>query len=196
MSVVGRRKTGCFPLRGKILNVLGASARQISGNAEIQAVLKILGLSFSRKYDNAVDMATLRYGKVCILADQDSDGFHVSVGTHNKIIPHTNTNVNIFTLTGEQIAGLFLSFLHHYWPALVARGYLFRFVTPLVKVTQKRSKAVTTFYDLHAYEAWAAANDVDRFRLKYYKVSESNRVPPLSARLETPSVCIFQLTYT
>ena len=72
MSVVGRRKTGCFPLRGKILNVVGASARQISGNAEIQAVLKILGLSFSRKYDNAVDMATLRYGKVCMLADQVS----------------------------------------------------------------------------------------------------------------------------
>ena len=78
MSVVGRKCTGCFPLRGKILNVKGASARQISGNAEIQAILKILGLSFARKYESDFDMATLRYGKVCILADQDSDGFHVS----------------------------------------------------------------------------------------------------------------------
>lgn len=59
------------------------------------------------------------------------------------------------------------------------RGYLFRFVTPLVKVTQKRSKAVNTFYDLHAYEAWAASNDVERYRLKYYKVNPLSR-PPLS----------------
>ena len=82
---------------------------------------------------------------------QDSDGFH--------------------------IAGLFLSFLHHYWPALVARGFLYRFVTPLVKATQKRSKAVATFYDLAAYEDWAKANDSGRYCIKYYKVS--NRVCPL-----------------
>ena len=74
---------------------------------------------------------------------QDSDGFH--------------------------IAGLFLSFLHHYWPALVARGYLYRFVTPLVKCTHKRSKKVSTFYDIHAYESWASTNDTDRHHIKYYK---------------------------
>ena len=78
MSVVGRRQTGCFPLRGKILNVRGASALQISDNAEIQAVIKILGLSFSRRYVTDADLDTLRYGKVCILCDQDSDGAHVS----------------------------------------------------------------------------------------------------------------------
>jgi len=101
MSVVGRKKTGCFPLRGKILNVLGASTRQISANVEIQAVLKILGLSFSRKYDNAVDASTLRYGKVCILADQDSDGFHVSVGAR-KAPSSRRANADVFENTDRR----------------------------------------------------------------------------------------------
>ena len=44
LSVVGRDRFGVFPLRGKLLNVRDASAAQITGNAEIQAIKQILGL--------------------------------------------------------------------------------------------------------------------------------------------------------
>ena len=49
LSVVGRDKYGVFPLRGKLLNVREASDKQITGNAEIQNLKKILGLKQTTK---------------------------------------------------------------------------------------------------------------------------------------------------
>jgi DNA topoisomerase II len=66
LSVVGRDKYGVFPLRGKLLNVREASDKQITGNAEIQNIKKILGLQQGTK-----SIKDLRYGKVLILTDQD-----------------------------------------------------------------------------------------------------------------------------
>ena len=43
---------------------------QIQENVEINALLKILGLQYKKKYDTDDDMKTLRYGKVMIMADQ------------------------------------------------------------------------------------------------------------------------------
>lgn len=86
MSVVRRKNVGCFPLRGKVLNVVGASSRQIAGNAEVQNILKIVGLSFSGKYETEADPATLRYGRIAILADQDSDGTLQQSGCASLIV--------------------------------------------------------------------------------------------------------------
>jgi DNA topoisomerase-2 len=72
LSVVGRDKYGVFPLRGKLLNVREASDKQITGNAEIQNIKKILGLQQGTK-----SIKDLRYGKVLILTDQDKDGLHI-----------------------------------------------------------------------------------------------------------------------
>ena len=72
LSVVGRDKYGVFPLRGKLLNVREASDKQITGNAEIQNLKKILGLKQTTKTINE-----LRYGKILILTDQDHDGIHI-----------------------------------------------------------------------------------------------------------------------
>lgn len=81
-QVVGREKWGVFPLRGKLLNVRDASTRQLAGNAEVDALCRILGLRFDTRI--AADPTTpldrrLRYGRVLIMADQDHDGAHVKV---------------------------------------------------------------------------------------------------------------------
>lgn len=39
-------------------------------NAEVNALLKIIGLQYRLKYDKDEDMKTLRYGKVMVMADQ------------------------------------------------------------------------------------------------------------------------------
>ena len=44
IEVVGRNNFGCFPLKGKFMNVREASLKQIMENAEVQNVMKILGL--------------------------------------------------------------------------------------------------------------------------------------------------------
>lgn len=60
LGVVGRDYYGVFPLRGKLLNVREASSKQIMENAEISALVKILGLQYKKKYDSHDDMKGLR----------------------------------------------------------------------------------------------------------------------------------------
>ena len=66
-SVVGRDNYGVFPLRGKLLNVRDANAKQVLENQEIQYVKQILGLQQGKTY-SSVD--SLRYGHVMIMTDQ------------------------------------------------------------------------------------------------------------------------------
>lgn len=63
LGVVGRDNYGVFPLRGKLLNVREASNKQIMENAEINALIKILGLQYKLKYESADTLKDLRYGK-------------------------------------------------------------------------------------------------------------------------------------
>nr|MBE5727556.1 topoisomerase 2 [Cucujiformia] len=74
LGVIGRDYYGVFPLRGKLLNVREATHKQILENAEINNLIKILGLQYKKKYTTEQDMRSLRYGKVMIMTDQDQDG--------------------------------------------------------------------------------------------------------------------------
>jgi DNA topoisomerase-2 len=69
LAVVGRDNFGVFPLRGKLLNVREAKHDQIMKNEEIQNIKKILGLQHNKEYLN---VSTLRYGQLMIMADQVS----------------------------------------------------------------------------------------------------------------------------
>ena len=73
----GNRYYGVFPLRGKFLNVREAGHVQVTKNAEISNILKIMGLKYNTQYKEAQDLANLRYGKIMIMADQDVDGSHI-----------------------------------------------------------------------------------------------------------------------
>lgn len=63
LSVVGRDNYGIFPLRGKLLNVRDAAHKQITENAEITSLLKIIGLQYKLKYESPESLKDLRYGK-------------------------------------------------------------------------------------------------------------------------------------
>lgn len=66
---IGHKMFGVFPLRGKVMNVDGANAEKIMGNAEITHMKQILGLKEGEEYKNA---KKLRYGSIMIMTDQDS----------------------------------------------------------------------------------------------------------------------------
>jgi DNA topoisomerase-2 len=70
LGVIGRDRYGVFPLRGKMLNVRECSHKQIIENAEINAMLRIVGLQYKMKYTSEEEMKTLRYGKIMIMTDQ------------------------------------------------------------------------------------------------------------------------------
>jgi topoisomerase-4 subunit B len=62
-----------MPLRGKILNTWEVDPAQVLGSQEVHDIAVALGVD-----PGSSDLAGLRYGKVCILADADSDGAHIA----------------------------------------------------------------------------------------------------------------------
>ncbi len=69
-----RRIQAILPLRGKVLNTEQASTSKVLGNKELQDIVSALGCGFGDAYDDA----KLRYGRVFLLMDADSDGHHIA----------------------------------------------------------------------------------------------------------------------
>ena len=67
-----------YPLRGKLLNVRDASHKQIMENKEINEMVKIIGLTYKKKYQTVDDLKSLRYAyyvrgiRIFTLTDIDS----------------------------------------------------------------------------------------------------------------------------
>lgn len=96
-----------MPLRGKILNTWELDPGQLAGSEEVHNISVALGVE-----PGASDLSQLRYHKVCILADADSDGQHIA------------------TL-------LCALFLRHFRP-LVAQGYVYVAMPPLYRIDAGR----------------------------------------------------------
>jgi topoisomerase-4 subunit B len=92
-----------MPLRGKILNTWELDAGQIAGSEEVHNISVAIGLD-----PGSADLSQLRYHKICILADADSDGQHIA------------------TL-------LCALFLRHFRP-LVANGHVYVAMPPLYRI--------------------------------------------------------------
>lgn len=142
-SVIGQHYFGVFPLRGKLLNVREAKSKQISENAEINAIIKILGLSYKKTYQNPEDLKDLRYGRIMIMTDQDADGSHIK--------------------------GLIVNFIHSQWPALIRHeSFLQQFITPIVKA--KKGSQSISFYSIPEFNEWKINTpNYNTFHIKYYK---------------------------
>jgi topoisomerase IV subunit B len=69
-----RKTQALLPLRGKILNVLGAASSKLGTNAEINDLSQALGVGLGAKFN----IDDLRYDKVIIMTDADVDGAHIS----------------------------------------------------------------------------------------------------------------------
>ena len=92
-----------LPLRGKILNTWDVDSDQILASNEIHDISVAIGVD-----PNTLDLSELRYGKICILADADSDGAHIA------------------TL----ICALFV----RHFPELVHKGCIFVAMPPLYRI--------------------------------------------------------------
>jgi len=62
-----------LPLRGKILNTWEVDGGEVLASQEVHDIAVALGMD-----PGSDDLASLRYGKICILADADSDGLHIA----------------------------------------------------------------------------------------------------------------------
>ncbi|XP_016380045.1 DNA topoisomerase 2-beta-like isoform X2 [Sinocyclocheilus rhinocerous] len=142
LGVIGRDRYGVFPLRGKMLNVREATHKQIMENAEINNIIKIVGLQYKKSYDDPDSLKSLRYGKIMIMTDQDQDGSHIK--------------------------GLIINFFHHNWPSLLKHTFLEEFITPIVKAS--KNKQEVSFYSIPEFEEWKKhTENYKTWHIKYYK---------------------------
>jgi topoisomerase-4 subunit B len=95
-----------LPLKGKILNVLGAASNKLGSNAEISDLCEALGVGMGSKFN--VD--DLRYDKIIIMTDADVDGAH--------------------------IASLLMTFFFSQMRPLIDAGHLYLACPPLFRLTQ------------------------------------------------------------
>ncbi|XXF75996.1 DNA topoisomerase IV subunit B [Myxococcaceae bacterium GXIMD 01537] len=69
-----RRTQAILPLRGKVLNAEQASTDKVAGNKELTDIVSALGCGIGGDFD----LSKLRYGRVFLLMDADSDGHHIA----------------------------------------------------------------------------------------------------------------------
>jgi topoisomerase IV subunit B len=77
-----------MPLRGKILNTWEVSADQVLASQEVHDISVALGID-----PDSDDLSGLRYGKICVLADADSDGLHIATLLCALFMKHFETLV-------------------------------------------------------------------------------------------------------
>ncbi len=99
-----RKTQAILPLRGKVLNAERANNAAVTGNKELQDIVSALGCGMGADFD----ASKLRYGKIFLLMDADSDGHH--------------------------IATLLLTFFYRMLPGLIRGGNIFLAQPPLYKV--------------------------------------------------------------
>jgi len=136
---------GILPLKGKSLNVDGMRLLEVAKNAEFSQLNKMLGLVYGVDYMDDNNYSKLRYGSLMIAADSDVDGKHIT--------------------------GLIFNYFHCMFPALLARGFVKNYLTPIIGLRYKGY--FYKFYSEVAYNNWMRAtpdsNKISADDHKYYK---------------------------
>lgn len=126
-----REYQAIMPLRGKILNTWEVSSDEVLASQEVHDISVAIGMD-----PDSEDLSQLRYGKVCILADADSDGLH--------------------------IATLLCALFVRHFPALVKAGHVYMAMPPLYRIDLGKE----TFYALDESEKNAVLDRLSRKRGK------------------------------
>jgi DNA topoisomerase-2 len=126
-------------------------------NKRFEELVNLIGLDYNKEYtagtaEGTIEFQTLRYGRVIVATDADTDG-------------------------KGMIFGLIINFFATCWPELVKRGFIMRFNTPIIRAYPKAAKAsVKEFYALHEFDDWVKsdfAGDVEaagkKYSINYYK---------------------------
>lgn len=120
-----------LPLRGKILNTWEVESGSVLASQEVHDLAVAIGCDPGKN-----DIAGLRYGKVCILADADSDGLHIATLLSALFIKH--------------------------FPALVREGHVFVAMPPLFRVDVGKQM----FYCLDESERDAILERIEREKIR------------------------------
>lgn len=135
--------TAIMPIRGKMLNVRKASLDKIQKNAEIMTIIEALGLKVDPKTMKLTyDPDELRYGRIIVESDADTDGAHIK--------------------------NLFYTFIWTFCPDLIKDGYIYAGVPPLYKITMGKDKYIYLKDDA-ALERFRVENNGRKYQVNRLK---------------------------
>lgn len=126
-----REYQAIMPLKGKILNTWEVSSDEVLASQEVHDISVAIGID-----PDSNDLSQLRYGKVCILADADSDGLH--------------------------IATLLCALFVRHFPTLVKNGHVYMAMPPLYRIDLGKE----VYYALDEEEKSAVLDRLSRKRGK------------------------------
>jgi DNA topoisomerase-2 len=142
---------------------MGATAKELLANKEFVELMLVAGLKIGQKV-NSID--ELRFGKLVILSDFDSDGHHC--------------------------AGLICTMFKKFWPELFSLGAVYRFNTPLVKVEVDKKELY--FYSLDDFNAWSTSNKSKKFNARYLKGLGSSTAKDFKKYFDSMDKHLVQIT--
>ena len=105
-----RKTQAILPLRGKVLNTEQATLAKVMENKELSDMLSALGCGMGASFN----ISQLRYHKIIILTDADSDGHHIMT--------------------------LLLTFFYRYLPELIKEGFVYLGMPPLYRIDHRGKK--------------------------------------------------------
>ena len=105
-----------LPLRGKPLNTDSIALDKLVHNEEIATIINTIGAGFGQTFD----VNDIRYGKIIIMTDADTDGAHIQT--------------------------LLLTFFYHYMRTLITTGHVYIAVPPLYRVAREENKKLIQEY--------------------------------------------------
>ncbi len=126
-----RKFQAIMPLRGKILNTWEVSSSEVLASQEVHDISVAIGVD-----PGSDNLDGLRYGKICILADADSDGLHIATLLSALFIKH--------------------------FPALVMEGHVYIAMPPLYRIDVDKS----VYYALDEDEKEKIINNISKKKTK------------------------------
>lgn len=135
-----RKHQAILPIRGKILNVEKCTVNKALANEEIKTIIYALGCGFGEGYGNDFDISKLKYDKIIIMTDADSDGRHITT--------------------------LLMTLFYRLLPEIVRQGHLYCAVPPLYKAFPVKGDAAYMYTDseLKAYLSENKVSHVQRYK--------------------------------
>jgi DNA topoisomerase-2 len=131
---------GAFALKGKFINVSDISNVKLASNKEAVDLMSAIGL----KLGGGINLKDLRYGRILIYTDADTDGNH--------------------------IASLLINFFYAYWPELFERNMIYKVETPIVVAEERKNKKnKKMFYSQSEYDNWINKINPQNWEIKYKK---------------------------